>query len=190
MQSETKQIETLAFGAEKGYCKAMQGYDMAIQKALSSQNGFGKTFLKARWGRGCCWVHDQIMHNSLKNEDHGIWSHHLMANRWGNRGNSERPYFLGLQNHCRWWLQPWNYKTLAPWKKSCDQPKQHIKKQRHYFANKGPSNQSYGFSRSSCMDVRVGPERKLIAEELMLLNCGVGEDSRVPWTARRSSCQS
>ena len=48
VQSETKQIETLAFGAEKGYCKAMQGYDMAIQKALSSQNGFGKTFLKAR----------------------------------------------------------------------------------------------------------------------------------------------
>ena len=35
---------------------------------------------------------------------------------------------------------------LAPWKKSCDQPRQHIKKQRHYFANKGPSSQSYGFS--------------------------------------------
>ena len=40
-----------------------------------------------------------------KNEDHGIWSHHFMANRWGNNGNSERLYFLGLQNHCRWWLQ-------------------------------------------------------------------------------------
>ena len=38
------------------------------------------------------------------NEDHGIRSHHLMANRWGNNGNSERLYFLGLQNHCRWWL--------------------------------------------------------------------------------------
>ena len=35
---------------------------------------------------------------------------------------------------------------LAPWKKSSDQPRQHIKKQRHYFANKGPSSQSYGFS--------------------------------------------
>ena len=32
-----------------------------------------------------------------------------------------RDYFLGLQNHCRWWLQPWNQKTLAPWKKSYDQ---------------------------------------------------------------------
>ena len=35
-------------------------------------------------------------------------SHHFMANRWGNSGNSVRLYFLGLQNHCRWWLQPWN----------------------------------------------------------------------------------
>ena len=37
---------------------------------------------------------------------------------------------------------------LAPWKKSYDQPRQHIKKQRHYFTNKVPSNQSYGFSSS------------------------------------------
>ena len=36
--------------------------------------------------------------------------------------------------------------TLAPWKKSYDQPRQHIKKQRHYFANKCPYGQSYGFS--------------------------------------------
>ena len=36
-------------------------------------------------------------------------------------------------------------KTLAPWKKSYDEPRQHIKKQRHYFANKGPSSQSYDF---------------------------------------------
>ena len=48
----------------------------------------------------------------------------------GNNGNSERLYFLGLQNHCRWLLQPWNKKTLVPWKKSYDQPRQRIKKQR------------------------------------------------------------
>ena len=35
-----------------------------------------------------------------------------MANRWGNSGNSERLYILGLQNHCRGWLQLWNYKHL------------------------------------------------------------------------------
>ena len=37
-------------------------------------------------------------------------------------------------------------KMLTPWKKSYDQPRQHITKQRHYFANKGRSSQSYGFS--------------------------------------------
>ena len=37
-----------------------------------------------------------------ENEDHGMWSHHFMANSWENNGNSERLYFLGLQNHCRW----------------------------------------------------------------------------------------
>ena len=36
-------------------------------------------------------------------------------------------------------------KMLAPWKESYDQPRQHIKKQRHYFVNKGPSSQGYGF---------------------------------------------
>ena len=55
---------------------------------------------------------------------------------------------LRLQNHFRWWLQPWNKKMLAPWKKSYDQPRQHIKKHRHYSANKGPSSQGYGFSSS------------------------------------------
>ena len=37
-------------------------------------------------------------------------------------------------------------KTLTPWKESYDQPRWHIEKQRHYFANKGPSSQAYGFS--------------------------------------------
>ena len=35
-----------------------------------------------------------------KNEDHGIRSHLFKANRWGNNGNSDRLYFLGLQKHC------------------------------------------------------------------------------------------
>ena len=35
-----------------------------------------------------------------------------------NNGNSDRLYFGGLQNHCRWWLQPWNQKTLASWRKA------------------------------------------------------------------------
>ena len=52
-------------------------------------------------------------------------------------------------------------KVLTPWKKSYDQPRQHIQKQRHYFANKVLSSQTYGFpvvmnGCESCMDVRVG----------------------------------
>ena len=71
-----------------------------------------------------------------------------MANRWGNNGNSDRLNFLGLQNHCRWWVQPWNQKIFAPWKKSYDKPRQHIKKQRHYFTDKCLSSQSFGFTSS------------------------------------------
>ena len=65
----------------------------------------------------------------LNIHDHGICSNHFMANRWGNNGNSDWLYFGGLQNHCRWWLHPWNEKKLAPWKKNYDQSRQHIKKQ-------------------------------------------------------------
>ena len=39
-------------------------------------------------------------------------------------------------------------KMLAPWKKSYDKPRQHVKNQRHHFDNKGPYSQSYGFSSS------------------------------------------
>ena len=56
--------------------------------------------------------------------------------------------FLGSKNYCRWRLQPWNEKTLAPWKKSYDKFGQYINKQRHYFAKKGPYSQSCGFSSS------------------------------------------
>ena len=66
----------------------------------------------------------------------------------GISGNSHRFYFHGLQNHCRWLQKLWNWKILAPWKESCDKPRQHIKKQRHNFADKDPYGQSCGFSSS------------------------------------------
>ena len=64
----------------------------------------------------------------------------------------------------------------ASWKRRYDKPRQHIKKQRHYFADKGLSIQSYGFS-SSHVWSESWTIKKLSAKELMLLNCGVGEDS-------------
>ena len=42
---------------------------------------------------------EKVQHS--ENKDHGIWSHHFLANRWRNNGNSDRFYFLELQNHCR-----------------------------------------------------------------------------------------
>ena len=63
-----------------------------------------KSLLMKVWGKWKSWLKIQCS----KNEDRSVWSHHFMANRWGNSGNSERLYILGLQNHCRWWLQPWN----------------------------------------------------------------------------------
>ena len=75
----------------------------------------------------------------------------------------------------------------TPWKESYEQPRQHIKKQRHYFANKGPSSQSYGFP-----GVTYGRESWTIkkAEHLRIdafeLWCW-RRLFRVPWTARRSN---
>ena len=53
--------------------------------------------------------------------------------------------FFGFQNHTYGDCSH-EIKTLTPWKESYDQPKQHIQKQRYYFANKGLSCQGYGFS--------------------------------------------
>ena len=67
-----------------------------------------------------------------------------MANRWENNGNSDRLYFGGSKitadGDCSHEI-----KTLASWEKTSDQPRQHIKKQRHYFVNKGPSSQGMVF---------------------------------------------
>ena len=74
----------------------------------------------------------------------GIQSHHFMANGWGNNRKSHRLYFGGSKitadGDCSHEIK----KTLAPWKKSYDKPRQCIKKQRYHFANKGLYSQSYG----------------------------------------------
>ena len=69
------------------------------------------------------------------------------------------------------------FKDTFSLSESYDKPRQHIKKQRYHFVNKDASNQSYSFFQESCVDVRVGPQTRLSAKELMLSNCGAGEDS-------------
>ena len=78
-----------------------------------------------------------------------------MANKWRNSGNSDRLFWRAPTS-----LQMVNVamklKDTCPWEISYDQPRQHIKKQRHYFANKDPSSQGYGFSVVIRKDPDVG----------------------------------
>ena len=93
---------------------------------------------------------------------------------------------IELQNHWSWWLQPQNLKMLAPWKKSYGKSRQHIKKQRHYFTDKGPCSQSYGFSSShvygcESWTMKEAEHQRIDAFELWCWRRLL----RVPWTARR-----
>ena len=76
---------------------------------------------------------------------------------------------------------------LAPWKKSYDQPRQLIKKQRHYFANKGPSSQSLFFPVVICRfvgwTIKKAEHQRIDAFELWCWRRLL----RFPWTARRSN---
>ena len=76
---------------------------------------------------------------------------------------------------------------LAPWKKSYDKPRQHVKKQRHYFVNKGPYSQGYGFSNSRVWSeswtMKKAEHQRIDAFELWCWRRLL----RVPWIARRSN---
>ena len=80
-----------------------------------------------------------------------------------------------------------NSKTLAPWKKSNDKPRQHIKKQRHYFASKGPCSQGYGFSivihGCESWTIKKAEHQRIDDFELWCWR----RLFRFPWTSRRSN---
>ena len=102
-----------------------------------------------------------------------------MANRWGNNGNSEWLYFLGLQNHCRWWL-------LATWKKSYD--KLSILKSRDItLTTKVCLVKAVVFSvivyGCESWTIKKAEHRRIDAFELWSWRRLL----RVPWTARRSN---
>ena len=80
-----------------------------------------------------------------KNDNHGIRSHLFMANRWGNNGNSETLFFRAPKS-LQMVTAAMKLKDAYSLEENYDQPRQYIKKQRHYFANKGLSSQGYGFS--------------------------------------------
>ena len=102
------------------------------KEPLESERGEWKSWLKAQHS---------------ENWEHGIWFHHFMANRWRNSGKKQwQTLFFWAPKSLQVLTAAMKLKTLAPWKKSYDQPRQHIKKQRHYFANKCLSSQGYDFS--------------------------------------------
>ena len=85
---------------------------------------------------------------NIQNEDHDILSHHFIANRWGNNGTVTDFFLLDskitVDSDCRHKIK----RHLLLGKKSYDKPGQHIKKKRHYSADKVVYSQSYGFSSS------------------------------------------
>ena len=109
-----------------------------------------------------------------------------MANRWRNNGNSDRLYFLGLKitagGDCSHEI-----KRLVSWEKSYDQPRQHIKKQRHYLAVKGLSRKAIVFPVVMCgcesWTIKKAEHRRIVAFELWYCRRLL----RVTWTARRSN---
>ena len=74
---------------------------------------------------------------------------------------------------------------LTPWKKSYDQPRQHIKKQRHYFANKCSSSQSYGFSNSHAWMWELDHKERWAPKNWCCELWCWRRLLQVPWTARR-----
>ena len=110
-----------------------------------------------------------------------------MANRRGKGGSSDWFPLLGLQTHCRWWLQPCNQKTIASWQESNDKSRQCVEKQRHYSANKGNTVKAMVFPviMYSCKSwtVKKAECQRIDAFELWCWR----RLPKVPWTARRSN---
>ena len=105
-----------------------------------------------------------------------------------NSGNSDRLYFGGstitANGTCNHEIKRC---LFTSWKKCYDQPRQHIKKQRHYFVNKGPSSQGYGFPvlmyGCESWTIKEAEHRRIDGFELWCWR----RLSRVPWTARKSN---
>ena len=115
--------------------------------------------------------------------------HYYTANRRGKGGNSDRFPLPGLQNHCRQWQQPWNYKMIASWQESDGKPRQCVERQRHSSADKASHHivkamvfpvatqvcESWTAQKTECQRInafKLWCWRKLL---------------KVPWTARRSN---
>ena len=108
-----------------------------------------------------------------ESKDHDIWSHHFMANGWGNSGRLYwgAPKSLQMVTAAMKLKDVHSFEEkLWPSQTACSKVETLLCQQRSIYSK-------LWFYQWSCVDVRVGLWGKLSAEELMLLNCGVGEDS-------------
>ena len=110
-----------------------------------------------------------------------------MANRWGNNGNSDRLYFLGLQNHCKWWLQPWNEKMLAPQRKAMTNLDRILKSRDNILPTKVHLIKAMVFPvvmyGCESWTIKKAKGQRIAAFDLWCWR----RLFRVPWTARRSN---
>ena len=97
-----------------------------------------------------------------------VQSHHFIATRWAKSENSDIFYFLGLQNHRRWWER--KLKDACSLEEKLWQTWTAYLKSRDHFANKGPYSQSYGFSHSQVWMWELGHKEGWVPK-----NCGSGE---------------
>ena len=78
-------------------------------------------------------------------------------------------------------------KDIYPWKENYDQPREHIKKQRHYFTNQGPSSQSYGFSSSHVWMWELDYKESWASKNWCFWTVVLEKTLEIPWTGRRSN---
>ena len=109
-----------------------------------------------------------------------------MAYRRGKSGSSERFFLtskISANGDCSHEIK----KTLTLWKESYDQPRQHIKKQRHHFANKGLYSQSYGFSSSHVQMWQLDHKEGRVSKNWCFRNVVLEKTLESPLGRRRSN---
>ena len=104
-----------------------------------------------------------------------------MANRWGNNGNRDFIFLQSLQMV----TAAMKLKDACSLEEKLYQPRQHIEKQRYYFADKGPSHQSYGFSSSHVWIWDLDHKESWVLKNWRFWTMCWRRLWRVPWTAKR-----
>ena len=109
-----------------------------------------------------------------------------MGNRWGNNGNNDR-LFWGAPKSLQMVTAAMKLTDTCTLEEKFDQPRQHIKKQRHYFANKCPSSQGYAFSSGHVWMRELDYKENWASKNWYFLLWCWRRLLKVPWTVRRSN---